>query len=227
MPALRVVTVSKRDERFEALAQGLAERIPRDLGLGEKALAWYADELRRTYPHAVVHAQDELARTEPDTTIWYAHNGGPIFRIDTGVDVPLALERAYAVYVERVVEWQTAVRLSDVRRTPDLVGSEYAARFDLLGHSYTGRFLVTDADPPNSVSLEASGSGISVWYVTSFAATGPGTTHMTVRGDYRLPDTLLARIADRLFLERTIAREIDRANRAYRSICEAIAAVGV
>lgn len=218
---LRVIAVPSNDEAFVREAQHLAERIPAGLGLGPDALAWYERELKRGYPNATVHAQDELARIQPGPTTWYAHNGGPIFRIDTAVDVGLPLEHAFAVYVDRVVEWQTAVRLTAAHMTPQLVGSEYEARFDFLGHTYLGKFRITAADPPRSVALEASGSGIAVWYVTRFEPGAlPGTTHVTVKGDYRLPDMLLARIADRLFLERTIAREIVHANETYREICE-------
>ena len=51
----------------------------------------------------------------------------------------------------------------------------------------------------------------------------PGGSTVTVRGDYELPDTMLARMADRLGMERAIARDIDRANDAYRRLCEAVA----
>ena len=45
-----------------------------------------------------------------------------------------------------------------------------------------------------------------------------------MKGDYDLPNALLARIADRLGMERAIARDIDRANEAYRRLCEGEAA---
>lgn len=226
MSELHVVALPRRDEDFGTVAQRLAERIPPELGQGEEALAWYAEELRRYYPDAVVHAQDELARTRPGSTVWYVHNRGPVFRIDTFVDVPLSPDRAYEVYVERVAEWQTAVRLVDRGRTPGLVGTEYEAYFDFLGHTYTGRFRVRAADPPSSVSMEAEGSGIAVWYVTRFEPLGPELTRVGVKGDYRLPEGLLVRIADRLFLERTIAREIERANQTYVSLCATLQHAG-
>ena len=46
---------------------------------------------------------------------------------------------------------------------------------------------------------------------------------MSVKGDYDLPDNVIARIADRLGLERAIRRDIDRANESYVLACRAIA----
>ena len=77
------------------------------------------------------------------------------------------------------------------------------------------------ADPPRSVTIEARGSGVTVWYETTFIPI-PGGTTVTVRGDYELPETFIGRIADRLGAERAIARDIDRANEAYVALCEAV-----
>lgn len=220
----RIVTIPTRDKVFAADARRIALRIPEELDAADAARAWYEGELRRTYPNVTVRPQEELARTDDSETVWYVTNRVPFFRIDTSVEVPLPQAVAYRVYIDRVSEWQTAVHLTPLRTTPEIVGNEYAARYDFLGHSYDGRFRIVAAEPPDNVSLEAEGSGIVVWYVTRFR---PGheadSTLVSVKGDYRLPDNLLAKIADRLFLERAIARDIDRANETYRSMCEVVA----
>ena len=84
-----------------------------------------------------------------------------------------------------------------------------------------GAAPVLAADPPQSISLEAGGSGISVAYTTTFEADGDGTI-VHVLGNYSLPNHLLARVADRLLLERAINRDIERANHSYRRLCESI-----
>lgn len=219
----RIVTIPTRDTVFGADARRIALRIPDDLDAAEAGRAWYEAELRRTYPNATVRPQEELARTDNSETVWYVTNRAPYFRIDTSVEVPLPQAMAYRVYVERMTEWQTAVGLTPLRTTPEIVGNEYQARYDFLGHSYLGRFRIIAAEPPENVSLEADGSGITVWYVTRFArGRASDSTLVSVKGDYRLPDNLLARIADRLFLERAIARDIQRANETYRALCEAV-----
>jgi hypothetical protein len=204
-----------------ATAREVAGRIPPRLA-PPAALKWFEGELRRVYPTAVVRAQSELARGAPGEVLWYVTLRDVRFRIDHLIRVPLPPSRAFEVYVGRVSEWQTAVTLTPIRITPDLVGTEYNASYSVMDRSYRGIFRVLATDPPRSITLEASGSGISVTYTTTFEADGSGTL-VRIQGDYTLPDTLLARAADRLGLERAITRDIERANQTYRRLCESIA----
>ena len=229
-PPPRLVCIPRRDATFAAHANQVAARIPVALS-EDAALAWFAVELCRLYPTAVVRKQTDLARGERTEVIWYATLRGHPFRIDLTIHVPLPPTRAFDVYVGRVTEWQTAVALTPTRISPELVGTEYEATYRLLGHTYRGTFRVLAAERPRRITLEASGSGISLSYTTTFddggreeshASPGEGGTIVRVQGDYSLPDTLLARVADRLGLERAIARDIERANEAYLRLCESI-----
>ena len=215
---LHIVCLPSSDLEFASAAERLASGIPGELSAGE-ALAWYEAELRRRYPNASVREQDDLARSDDRRRVWYASNRPRQFRIDVSVVVPLPAPDAYHVYVERVVEWQTAVTLHPVPGETGLVGTEYEASYELLARRYTGRFRVVDAAPPRQVTIEAEGSGIHVWYTARFEGVEAGTL-VIVKGDYDLPDTFLARIADRLGLERTILRDVERANASYKRLCE-------
>jgi hypothetical protein len=216
--APRLITLPSRDEVFGRAARELAARIPVDLPEVE-AREWLELELRRRFPTAEVREQDELARPEGGDLVWYATRRQRFFRIDTSVHVPVAPGHAFELYTGRVVEWQVAVALVPIVVTDRIAGSEYRARYRFLGTERAGTFRVVAAEPPRSVTIEAEGSGIRVWYETTFAAI-PGGTTVTVRGDYELPDSMLARVADRLGIERAIARDIDKANDAYRRLCE-------
>ncbi len=213
----RLVFVPSADRVFAADARRIASQIPDALS-GAAALSWYTHALRLVYPKAVVREQNELARNPGDEPTWYVTRRTNPFRIDTSVWVPLAPEDAYRLYVERTPEWQTSVTLTPRHVAPELVGTEYDARYEFLGARFIGAFRVLAAEPGRSVSLEAEGSGITVWYVTTFDAE-QGGTRVAVHGDYALPDMLLARIADRLAIERAIARDIERANEKYRRMC--------
>src|SRR2546422_282263 len=101
---------------------------------------------------------------------------------------------------------------------PRLVGSEYAAYYELFGRLVEGRLVLVDADPPRSVRFEANGMGIRAWYMTSFAESLAGT-QLTVVGDYDVPIRILPKIADRLFVERTIQRQIHAAHKALLELC--------
>jgi hypothetical protein len=217
------IIATPRGSDFAEHAGRIAARIPSGLGDVE-ALNWYRRELREHYPHAIVREQDDLARTRSSSfPVWYTSNRPRPFRIDIALDVPLDRQAAFSVYTDRVVEWQTAVEL--VPRTPvatSLVRREYDACYSFLGLHYTGSYRVRAADPPASVTYEASGSGISVWYTAQFEQLTHGT-RVAITGDYDLPDTFLARIADRLVLERAVARDIARANDTYLALCSKVA----
>jgi hypothetical protein len=217
----RLVCVPSADTTFALAAQAIADAIPAGVDAAD-ALRWFTAGLTRVYPTAVVHEQDELARIDDAPPVWYVTRRERLFRIDASVSVPLVPEDAYRLYVERMSEWQSAVALTPKRVTEEVIGTEYLACYTFLGRDYTGILRIIAADPGRSISVEAEGSGITVWYVTRFREDGTGTA-VTVRGDYDLPRNVIARIADHLGLERSIRRDIHRANESYRVACVAMA----
>jgi hypothetical protein len=218
----RLVCIPTADSEFAAEAERIATRIPTGMPPAD-ALRWYALAVRRVYPSAVVREQDELARMEGAAPVWYVSRGEHHFRIETSMWVPLDPDSAFRVYVDRMPDWQTAVQLVPERLVNGYVGSTYRASYSFLGSRYEGRFRILAAEPGHLVSLEAEGSGITVWYVTTFRPEQAGT-HLAVKGNYELPNSLLMRVADRLGLERVIAADIQRANDGYRSLCARLAA---
>ena len=220
MPA-RLVCIPSSDAAFGEDARRIADAVPAGLH-GAEALRWFSQKLSRAYPTAVVREQDELALVKGARPVWYVTKRDHRFRIDTSFWVPLLPAEAFRLYVEEMPDWQSAVTVTPRRVTAELIGSEYAASYMFLGREYIGTMRIVGADPGRSVSFEAEGMGITVWYVTSFQAEESGT-QVTVRGDYDLPDNVIARMADRLGLERAIRRDIDRANESYVLACRAIA----
>jgi hypothetical protein len=218
----RIVCIPSSDASLAADVSRLAERIPGGLDASE-AFAWFSAELGRVLPGTIVREQEALARAAGAGPVWYVSRRRHHFRIDAQVRVPLPVADAYRVYVDRVVEWQTSVALKPRRARQAVAGAEYDATYSFVGKQYTGVLRIVAADPGRSVSIEATGSGITVWYVTSFHAAGDGT-EVRVKGDYELPDNIFVRIADRLIIERSIARDIARANESYRALCTAEAA---
>jgi hypothetical protein len=214
------VCIPSRDAAFAAEAHRLVASMPAHLSPRD-AIDWFEGELRRAFPSASVREQTDLARSSPDGVTWYATLRDERFRIQMDLHVPLPPVAAFDVYATRVTEWQLAVALTPRKLQPDLVGSEYDAVYTFLGRDYAGTFRIVAATPPESISLEAEGSGITVMYTTTFAAEPPGSL-VRVHGNYSLPDHVLARVADRLGLERAITRDIQRANEAYRRLCEEV-----
>jgi hypothetical protein len=223
----RIVCIPSADREFGTEVRGVADRIPGGLALDD-ALAWFTVELHRAFPTATVREQDSLAHVEGEPPVWYVTRRFHSFRIDATIWVPLPPSDAYRVYVDQMVEWQTSVELKRRQRTSMGI-AEYDATYSFMGTRYGGVLRIMTATPGRSVSVEAQGSGITVWYVTSFHPERDGErdgTEVRVRGDYELPDSIFARVADRLFIERTIGRDIDRANESYRTYCSKITPAG-
>lgn len=214
---LQIVCIPSRDRAFAGDALELADRIPPELDPPE-ARAWYESALRRAHPHASVRERTDAPGASAEVRLWYVTRRDHPFRIDAAVRVPLPPDEAFAVYVDRVTEWQSALVLERVDTSPGLVGREYLATYHAMGLPYAGHVRMVAAAPPVEAAYEAEGSGITVWYVTRFTGQNAGTD-VRVQGDYALPSSLLTRVADLFGLERAIARDIDRAHESYRSLC--------
>jgi hypothetical protein len=212
----RIVTIPSTDAEFAADVGRVAALLPSGLSAPD-AVDWFRVALRRAHPSAVVREQDELARIEGAEPVWYVTRREHHFRIDTSVLLPLPPSDAFEVYVDRMTEWQSAVELVARHLEPGIVGNEYDATYTFLGRRFHGLFRILAAHAPEFVSVEASGSGITVWYVVTFTSQADGTI-VRVKGDYDLPFEVVARIADRLGLERSITRDIERANESYRRL---------
>jgi len=213
----RVVAIPTTDAAFAAEAERIAARIPDGLSADE-ALHWFRLAIRRSSPSAVIREQEPLATLDPTRPVWYVSRSEPHFRIDASIWVPLAPEEAWHCYVERLSEWLQVVELTP--RTPHgpVVGREYDVVYAFFGSHWHGRMRILTAEPGRSVSVEIEGTGFMVWWITAFGQER-GRTLVRVTGDYELPQNLAARVADGVWIEGEIGRDIERANAAYRALC--------
>jgi hypothetical protein len=211
------------DSEFAAGARRLLATVGTELPRRD-GHAEFERRLQRLYPGATVRRREPMAELGPPTeTVWYVTNRPFRARLAATLDIDAPIERVFATYVDRFPDWQAGLRVRLVRRTPRLTGSEYVTSYDLFGRSIEGRLHLVAADPPNAARYEAEGGGVRVWYATSFRSTRTGT-HIEVTGDYELPQRVLPRIIDRLFVERSIQREIDAAHQRLRALCESTGA---
>jgi hypothetical protein len=215
---LRLITIPTSDAAFAAFAQALVREFPDDVE-PHAALETFQRALQTRFPGAVVRPREQLADVgSGEEIVWYATNRAYNSRIVATLDVPAPRDLVFRVYVERVVEWQTAVKLTPRHMEPRLVGSEWYARWSFLGRTQSGVFRLIEADPPHRVRFEATGMGIRVWYDTSFTPSRAGTV-VRVVGDYDIPDGIVPHLVDRVFMERGIQRQIDDAHDAFVALC--------
>jgi hypothetical protein len=175
--------------------------------------------LRRLYPGAEVRRRADLATYgSGDDVVWYALNRTFSTAIREAIELSVPREEVFDAYVGRYPEWQSAVEVHPVDATLGAYAT-YAATYEIFGRRFDGRFDLVEVDRPRLVRVEArGGSGIEVWYVTSFREVAGGT-RVEVVGDYELPSRLLPEV-QRFIVDRVIARDIRRAHQSLADLLD-------
>jgi uncharacterized membrane protein len=138
------------------------------------------------------------------------------------VDAPPDKAFALAVDAKRGPEWNNSiVEVKDVGGMLDTVGARYVAILKLGGRRLETRWEVTRVEKPTLLELVASSpQGGQASTTTRFEAAGGGTD-MSIEVDYELPGGFVGGVADKLFVERAIERDIKHSLENFKAICEA------
>jgi hypothetical protein len=221
----RLVCIPSADREFATSAVALLDTLAESEHGEEVVRGSLETLLRRRYPTAVVRERDPLAEIGLEKApVWYVTRLPYRSRLVASVAIEAPVELVFGVYTqpERIPDWQTAVHVTPLVSRPELVGNEYLARYKVVGKLVQGRFRIVDAEAPSYLRVEAQGLGIRLWYATTFTPTGPHT-RIDVDGDYDVPSNALAHLADRLFIEKAVQRDVDYAHANLKALCEALA----
>ena len=133
-------------------------------------------------------------------------------------------ETAFALALDaaRIPEWNSSViEVNDVSGPMDQVGSSYVSVLKLGGRRLDGRWEVSRVEAPRV--LEFSGTAPGGGKATAknrFEPAGDGTD-LTIEIDYELPGGFVGGMADKLFVERAIDRDVKHSIENFKAICEA------
>lgn len=137
------------------------------------------------------------------------------------LEVPPQVAFDLAADPKRVPEWQTmVVEVTNADPRLDHVGAKYDARLKIAGRQLDSTWEVTKVSPPRSLRLRGTspdGGVATVWL--TFGA-WEGGCEFIFEIDYELPGGFVANIADKLFVERAIARELRHAMANFKAIVE-------
>jgi uncharacterized membrane protein len=138
------------------------------------------------------------------------------------VDAPPDRTFALAADAKRGPEWNNSiVEVKDVGGMLDTVGANYIAVLKLGGRRLETRWEVTKVEKPTLLELVASSpQGGRASSTTRFDAAGGGTD-MSIEVDYELPGGFVGGMADKLFVERAIERDVKHSLENFKAICEA------
>ena len=147
-------------------------------------------------------------------------------RIAAHYDAPI--ERVFELGTDfaRYPEWNMVY--TDVREITgpsDAVGTRIHATMRFLGRSMDGWAEIVEVDRPWMLRFSGSSrEGGSLSYRYDLARAGEGTDFV-VEVEYELPAGLFGQIADKLFLERAVERQLRHAIENFKALVETPEAV--
>lgn len=143
--------------------------------------------------------------------------------LQTGhVDVPP--EKAFAVAIDaaRLPEWNSSVvEVKDISGLLDQVGASYVSVLKLGGRPLEGRWEVSRVESPRLLEYTGTAPGGGTATATNRFETAGLGTDLTIEIEYQLPGGFVGGMADKLFVERAIERDVKHSVENFKAICEA------
>ena len=99
-------------------------------------------------------------------------------------------------------------------------GTRFGWRYNMLGHGFTGEFVVRESQPGKRFVFEVRG-GIRGMFTHEYRATARTRTYVIVSVEYRIPLGVLGGAVNRLFVEHHNAVQGNLALDTLQSILEA------
>ena len=138
--------------------------------------------------------------------------------------VDVAPDKAFALAMDakRIPEWNSSViEVKEITGPLDQLGSSYVSVLKLAGRPLEGRWEVSRVERPRLLELTGTAPGGGRATATNrFESAGSGTD-VTIEIDYELPGRFLGGMADKLFVERAIERDVKHSVENFKAICEA------
>ncbi|MGH2380337.1 MAG: SRPBCC family protein [Candidatus Limnocylindria bacterium] len=137
------------------------------------------------------------------------------------IDAPPEKAFAMAIDATRIAEWNSSVvETKDITGSLDRVGASYVAILKLGGRRVEGRWEVSKVEKPGLLEITGTAPGGGRATATNrFEPAGAGTD-VTIEIDYDLPGGFVGGMADKLFVERAIDRDVKHSVENFKAICE-------
>ncbi len=141
-------------------------------------------------------------------------------RMTAHYDAPVERVFELAIDYARYPDWSVLYEeISDISGPPDEVGTKFNGVVKLLGRKMEGWGEVTGVDRPRYLEIAGKGSGGTTKTVYRFTEVEAGTD-ATLELDYELPAGLFGKVADKLFVERSIERGLRHSLENFKAFVE-------
>jgi uncharacterized protein YndB with AHSA1/START domain len=146
----------------------------------------------------------------------------PKIRSEIEIDAPP--ERVWEIVSdpERLPQYNaTIIEVSDATGRLDRVGTTYQGVAKVYGRRIEGGWEVTEVIPLRRIVQRGSApGGGEATVVGTLEPTERGTTRSAVEIDYQLPAGFLGELANKLFIERSIERDVRHTNENLKALAE-------
>ena len=142
--------------------------------------------------------------------------------LQTGhIDAPP--ERAFALAIDaaRLPEWNSSItEVKEISGSLDQVGSSYVSILKLAGRPLESRWEVSRVESPRLLEFTGTAPGGGKATAKNRFEPAGGGTDITIEVDYELPGGFFGGVADKLFVERAIERDVKHGIENFKAICE-------
>lgn len=129
---------------------------------------------------------------------------------------------ALAVDAARIPEWNSSVvDAKEITGLLDQVGSSYVSVLKLGGQTLESRWEVTRVDRPRVIEFTGTAPGGGRATAKDRFEPSGGGTDITIEVEYELPGGFVGSMANKLFVERAIERDVKHSVENFKAICEA------
>jgi uncharacterized membrane protein len=133
-------------------------------------------------------------------------------------------DRAFALALDaaRIPEWNSSViEVKEITGSLDQVGSSYVSVLKLGGRRLEGRWEVSRVETPRVLEFTGTAPGGGRATTKNRFESAGGGTDLTIEIEYDLPGGFVGGMADKLFVERAIERDVKHSVENFKAICEA------
>jgi len=140
-------------------------------------------------------------------------------RKDIFVNVPLQQVFDMIYDFESIPKWMVGMEdVHNISPGERGEGSSFEWTYNMMGLKFAGSSRIVSLDPPRKAIIEATGGIDSTWAWT-YVAEGEGT-RLTCDLEYTVPGSGLGKIADRLVVERSNAKNLEQSLANIKTLAE-------
>jgi uncharacterized membrane protein len=142
-------------------------------------------------------------------------------RMTAHFDAPIEQVFALAIDRARLPEWNVNYdEAPEASGPPDQVGTRLHGTIKLLGRKMEGTAEVVEVDAPRLYRTESAEADKKLSITYRFTPASAGTDAELI-SDYELPAGVFGKVVDRLFIERSVERDLRHSIENFKALVEA------